>query len=165
MNLFILDSNPVIAAQMNCDKHVVKIILEACQMLSTAHHFYGMQSKVIYSRPSYTNHPVTTWVRASVDNYKWTVSHAIGLCDEYNRRYHKRHNHVDMIQYFADNVPPVPNIGLTPFAQAMPDRIKNMELDAVTAYRLYYALYKSHLATWNFTRAPDWYTRLTKPRS
>ena len=37
MNIFYLDRDPVIAAQMMCDKHVVKMILESAQMLSTAH--------------------------------------------------------------------------------------------------------------------------------
>ena len=37
MNIFILDEDPTIAAQMQCDKHVVKMIVESAQMLSTAH--------------------------------------------------------------------------------------------------------------------------------
>ena len=37
MNIFVLDRNPVIAAQMQCDKHIVKMIVESGQMLSTAH--------------------------------------------------------------------------------------------------------------------------------
>ena len=37
MNLFILNNDPVIAAQEQCDKHVVKMIVESAQMLSTVH--------------------------------------------------------------------------------------------------------------------------------
>ncbi len=37
MNLFILSSNPKEAAKKHCDKHVIKMILEACQMLYTTH--------------------------------------------------------------------------------------------------------------------------------
>ena len=37
MNIFVLDEDPTIAAQMQCDKHVVKMIVESAQMLSTAH--------------------------------------------------------------------------------------------------------------------------------
>jgi hypothetical protein len=37
MNIFILDLDPVISASMLCDKHVVKMIVESAQMLSTAH--------------------------------------------------------------------------------------------------------------------------------
>ena len=37
MNIFCLDQDPHLAARMHCDKHVVKMILEYGQMLSTAH--------------------------------------------------------------------------------------------------------------------------------
>jgi hypothetical protein len=37
MNLFILSINPKEAAEAHGDKHVIKMILEACQMLYTAH--------------------------------------------------------------------------------------------------------------------------------
>ena len=37
MNVFVLDQNPLQAAQWHCDRHVLKMILEYGQMLSTAH--------------------------------------------------------------------------------------------------------------------------------
>ena len=37
MNIFILDNDPVKAAQQQCDKHIPKMIVESAQMLSTAH--------------------------------------------------------------------------------------------------------------------------------
>ena len=37
MNLFILNVDPIVAAQDQCDKHVVKMIVESGQMLSTVH--------------------------------------------------------------------------------------------------------------------------------
>lgn len=37
MNIFILDKDPVKAAQLQCDAHVSKMILESAQMLSTVH--------------------------------------------------------------------------------------------------------------------------------
>jgi hypothetical protein len=37
MNIFYLDHDPALAAQYHCDKHVVKMILELGQLLSTAH--------------------------------------------------------------------------------------------------------------------------------
>ena len=37
MNIFYLHENPEICAEYHCDKHVVKMILETAQMLSTAH--------------------------------------------------------------------------------------------------------------------------------
>ena len=37
MNIFYLDENPWVNAEMHCDKHCVKMILETAQMLCTAH--------------------------------------------------------------------------------------------------------------------------------
>ncbi len=37
MNIFFLDEDPRVAAQMHCDKHLVKMIVETAQLLSTAH--------------------------------------------------------------------------------------------------------------------------------
>lgn len=41
MNIFYLSSDPVSAAASHCDKHVVKMILEYGQLLSTAHRVLG----------------------------------------------------------------------------------------------------------------------------
>ena len=40
MNIFVLDEDPVKAAEYHCNKHVVKMILESAQMLSTVHWSY-----------------------------------------------------------------------------------------------------------------------------
>ena len=37
MNLFYLHNDPVKSAEMHCDKHVVKMIIEYAQIMSTAH--------------------------------------------------------------------------------------------------------------------------------
>ena len=37
MNIFVLDNEPREAAEQHCDKHVVKMIIESAQMLSTSH--------------------------------------------------------------------------------------------------------------------------------
>ena len=36
MNIFVLDQDPSIAAQYNCDKHIVKMVLELFQQLGSA---------------------------------------------------------------------------------------------------------------------------------
>ena len=36
MNIFYVDQDPVKAAQMMCDKHIIKMILESAQMLCSA---------------------------------------------------------------------------------------------------------------------------------
>ena len=37
MNIFYLNEDPRIAAEEHCDKHVCKMTIEYCQLLSTAH--------------------------------------------------------------------------------------------------------------------------------
>ena len=37
MNIFYLDNDPKVCAEMHCDKHVVKMIIEYAQLMSTAH--------------------------------------------------------------------------------------------------------------------------------
>jgi len=37
MNIFYVDKDPITAAQMMCDKHIVKMILESAQLLCTCH--------------------------------------------------------------------------------------------------------------------------------
>ncbi len=72
MNIFVVDEDPVIAAKNLCDKHVVKMIVEGCQMLSTVHRMHS--SHVIYApvelyKESFRNHPCTIWARESTENY------------------------------------------------------------------------------------------------
>ena len=38
MNIFYLNSDPVVAAEKQYNKHVVKMILESAQLLCSAHH-------------------------------------------------------------------------------------------------------------------------------
>ena len=46
MNIFYLDENPKKCAKYHCDKHVVKMIIEYAQLLSTAHRLCdGIESR------------------------------------------------------------------------------------------------------------------------
>lgn len=92
MNIFVLDENPIQAAQMQCDKHVVKMILESAQMLCTAHRVHDPEDcdQSLY-KLAYVNHPCTVWARECSENYQWLLSHFVELCHEYTRRYDKIH--------------------------------------------------------------------------
>ena len=161
MNIFVLDHHPRKAACMMCDKHVVKMIVEGCQMLSTIHRMSG--SHVTYApvnlyKQSFQNHPCTIWARQTTDNYFWLAEHTHELSLEYTNRYNKIHLAHDMTKWFTLHFPSqVPDGKLTPFAQAMPDEFK-VPGDAVAAYRKYYIGAKSRFAKWKFTKIPDWYT-------
>ena len=81
MNIFYLSRSPVEAAKMQCDKHVVKMILETAQLLSTAHH--ELDGASVAYKPTHKNHPSAVWVRSSSDHYRWTVAHLEALGSEY----------------------------------------------------------------------------------
>ena len=150
MNIFVLDKNPHVAAMYACDRHVVKMILESAQMLCSVQ----PEGTAPYKRAFY-NHPCTKWVRASSANYDWLIEHARALCAEYSRRYDKVHKSEEVIDWCDANRPELPDVGLTPFAQAMPEDYKNE--DAVEAYRTYYRNDKRRFATWKDVDPPTWF--------
>jgi len=157
MNIFVLDKNPKYAAQYHCDKHVCKLIIESGQMLCKAHIHSG-NSQVPYGGKGFMNHPCSVWVRSSINNYRWLIKMSLYLCKEYTHRYGRIHKTQQVIEWARDNEPNIPNISMTPFVQAMPDDVK--DVDAVQAYRNYYLKYKSYFAKWAKGRdTPYWYTR------
>lgn len=163
MNLFILDNDPRIAAEMYCDKHVPKLIVEVFQMMGSALRRHGAtddQMPVTAAgkplKGGYHNHPVTKWVGDSICNFVWTGMHGIALCDEYMLRYSKVHSCDIKIRHMCDMMDMLPNIPQTRYAQAMPDQYKC--LDAVRAYRNYYRCEKAYFARWQKGRpAPQWW--------
>ena len=146
MNIFVLDKNPAVAAMYHCDKHVPKMILESAQMLSTV---FGGPYK-----PTHKNHPCTIWVAQSRQNAEWLWVLADALNCEYKDRFNHARNHKswDAIEPVWRDINALPDIGLTPFAQAMPDEFK--QSNAVDAYRAYYR--SKPFAAWR-VGAPDWW--------
>ena len=55
MNIFVLDENPQIAAQMHNDKHVVKMILETAQLLCGVHWVTDSQHLIPYKLSDLTS--------------------------------------------------------------------------------------------------------------
>nr|MDB4346141.1 pyrimidine dimer DNA glycosylase/endonuclease V [bacterium] len=155
MNIFVLDENPKIAATYVLDKHAVKMPTESLQMMSTIADHLGFDSPY---KPVMLNHPCTIWARESKQNFEWLKTHAIALCHEYTKRYNRIHKCELVIKEYNtvwDRLLSIlPDIGLTPFAQAMPDYCRDST--AVKAYRDYYMIEKSHIATWK-TETPTWF--------
>jgi hypothetical protein len=153
MNIFFLHLDPIICAMMHVDKHVVKMILESCQLLCTTHHVVSSTYKPPY-KLTHKNHPSTVWVRASKANYEYLVNLAKELCKEYTYRYGKIHKCQSYIEELGKNIPPIPDIGFTTPAQAMPDIYKSN--DPVESYRAYYFFEKSNIHSWKKRNVPDW---------
>jgi len=184
MNIFIVHEDPVIAAQMLCDQHVVKMVTESVQMLSTCHRVLdGVMSKqpsnsgkrmvpryklddgrdkILYHAVHF-QHPCNIWIREDIGNYSWLFTHTYALSQEYTMRYKKTHACQSIIDYLATVGPPcnmpVTHTRTQDFVQAMPEEYKDK--DPVVAYRNFYIGSKSRFARWKYRKAPKWYTDAT----
>lgn len=178
MNIFRLDDNPVIAAQLQCDKHVVKMIVESAQMLSTVHRMLdgqletrlsatGRKSKyynhdmddVLY-RAVHHNHPSTVWTRESKVNYEWHYAHFIGLCEEYEYRYGKQHATYgklkDVLAIVPTNIPDIPETRFKLAMGANPEC--QFPEDPVKSYRLFYQTKQDRFKmVWTNRPIPEWF--------
>jgi hypothetical protein len=180
MNIFILDEDPVNAALLQCDKHVVKMPLESAQMLSTAHRvldgdMYLGPSKsgkrtvkkwehreyddVLYN-VVHLKHPCTVWTMQSVSNYNWHYQHFIALCDEYTHRYGRRHLSDEKLREILATPPAnTPLGGLTqkPLAMKANPECINVN-DPIGSYRAYYRTKKERFGmVWTKRNIPEWF--------
>ena len=156
MNIFILEETPQLAAQYHCDKHVVKMILEYSQLLSTAHRVLdGDSAPDILYKATHINHPCTRWTRETTDNYLWLYNLLHSLHSEYRHRYGKEHKSVALMNALFNFPNNIESGERTPFALAMPDEYKCE--DAVQAYRDYYIGEKAHFCTWKNRDVPFWF--------
>jgi len=177
MNIFYLDNDPVKCAEYHVDKHVVKMILEYCQLLSTAHRVIdGIETitpvyvkgslparyrnvkkwKLLDSRESvlysatHVNHPSAVWCRQSAMNYHWLYTLLVECCKEYTYRYGKVHKCES--SGLVNRLQTTPdNIngtkGFTEPTPAMPDACK-VPGDSLKSYRNYYIMEKQRMWSW-----------------
>ena len=181
MNIFILDSDPVTAAQLQCDKHVVKMIVESAQMLSTAHR---MLDGYVEKRPSksgkrmvnylvhpdsnlentlykavHHGHPCTVWTMESYANYAWHYHHFIALLEEYEYRYGKEHKSKFLVDVFRTPPKNIPINDGTQFKLAMQSNPECIALvDPVKAYRAFYQTKQYRFKmVWTKRDIPEWF--------
>ena len=158
MNIFYLDRDPKTAAQMHCDRHVIKMILESAQMLSTAHRVLDTDlyaDKVGLYKMAHKNHPSTIWVRSSDEHYKWLYKLMLSLMEEYTYRYGKHHATERLIEPLRVVPFFIQKMGFTDPPQCMPDYCKGD--DTVLSYQTYYIVEKSGFATWKSRAVPEWF--------
>lgn len=182
MNIFILDENPYLAAQWQHDRHVVKMILESAQMLSTAVRLgrapINVAQDVVDScyKVTHQNHPCNLWLRSNAANFAWLTCHLDGLMSEYHRRFGKIHATYELKLRFMQIVtqysgadrfwtrdenhkqvvhPEVLALAAqhTPFAVCMPDEFKRD--NAIDSYRTLYREVKVHQTHVKWTRCAN----------
>lgn len=186
MNIFILDKDPEVAARMHCDKHVVKMIVESAQMLSTTHRLLdgklvegfktlddGRKRKTkkwiladqdkdsIFYHAVHMNHPCTVWTMHCAENYEWHWQLFSALCAEYTHRYRKVHaTETKLLEALVD---PPQNIkynhGVTQFPLAMKSNPECMHPDdPVRSYREFYQTKQSRFKmVWTNREKPEWF--------
>lgn len=155
MNIFYIHDNPYVAASAMTNKHVVKMILESAQLLSSAHrvldgiHYNGFTKtgrkqqqwhhpeQTLY-KATHVNHPSAVWARKNSANYQWLFHHFNALSQEYTNRYGKIHaTWIKLVNILADS--PV-NIEKCDIISSMPQAMPEVyhDNDSVLAYRKYY---------------------------
>ena len=161
MNIFYLAKDAKVCAAYHNDKHVVKMILESAQLLSTAHHIIDGEPSIDCYKATHKNHPSAIWARESGRNYEWLWCLTKNLCKEYTRRYNKVHKvETSRLLDSLANRPYELNLGeFTDPPQCMPDEYK-VEGDSVQAYRNYYIGAKAGFSKWykKEDMKPSWWT-------
>jgi len=163
------------------DKHVVKMILETAQLLSTAHRLLDGEmvetiaqthptgktrrkkiwtlkddrNDILYSA-THINHPSAIWTRQSVSNYNWLVDHLFALGDEYTFRYGKVHATITKLGYQIQSPP----FGLKEWDMTRMPSCMDVQYivsqDPITNYRNYYKYGKARMHSWKNRNPPDW---------
>jgi hypothetical protein len=182
MNIFYLHHDPKQAAEWMVDKHVVKMILESAQLLSTAHRVLDgrmviydkyvdgslppryrkskkwelddFRDNVLY-KATHVNHPSAVWVRQSLENYQWLVDHFYALMDEYEYRYGKKHKCWGFAHVLYSPPYNLRDYDWTPMPSAMADQYKVGD-DPIMNYRNYYKVAKERMHKWTKREAPEW---------
>ncbi len=161
MNIFYLDEDIYTNASYHCDKHVVKMILEYAQLLSTAHHVLESPLADQLYKKTHVNHPSAVWTRASWANYDYVYSLFVACNYEYYTRYNKWHATYVKLGKLLENKPDRIHISydLTPPPQCMPDEYKSDATfdGTIAAYRNYYRGEKRNFAKWKYTKEPYWW--------
>ena len=171
-----MSEDPVQASEWMVDKHVVKMILESSQLLSTAHRILdGVEQttvsengrkvkrwllndarEAVLYKATHINHPSAIWCRQSVGNYLWLVEHLFSLMNEYIHRYNKVHKCNGELSFMLQSPPfNLKTFDMTPMPSCMPDEYK-ISTNPVENYREYYRLGKKHLHNYTNRQPPEW---------
>lgn len=186
MNIFVLSRDIAECAKMHCDKHVVKMITEHTQMLSTAKRTFdgvptsiqvGSKTKKINLLPGeelevvngelvvhnkqaflqcHDNHPCTLWTKLCDQNYNFLVDLTHELIKEYEYRYQKHHGTTDTFEKLIIAPKKIRQYTHVTTFAQAMPDQYKIPGDPVTAYIKYYNGEK-HFATWKNREIPFWY--------
>ena len=186
MNIFMLSEDIEECARMHCDKHVVKMITEHTQMLSTAKRTFdgapstvkvGSKTKRINLLPGeepiviggelvienkqaflqcHDNHPCTLWTKLCDKNYLLLVDLTDALIREYEYRYGGTHGTTATFEMLRDPPKGIKQHHTTTMFAQAMPEQYKVPGTPVQGYRNYYNGEK-HFATWKNREVPYWF--------
>ena len=174
MNVFVTEPCPYESARVLPDKHIVKMPLETCQMLSMVYSKWYFDWGQLTKRDgtpyktekgAFRGHPCTIWAGENIFNTAWLIQHGFGLLQEYTNRYGKIHSCQTAMnaaeKVFEEKTGRTISCykESTPFAFAGPDEFKHdASIDILTKYKRYIAskpwVCNNYIRKPN--RKPDW---------
>lgn len=163
MNIFATDSDPILAAKNLCNRHIVKMPSEMVTMIGSVFQQFKPNGKQV----AYFNHPASVFVRQTKDNLEWSIIHGLAQCEEYSRRYKRRHAAQDMIEWADQNYRHLSfaEYGQTEFARCFSgfkQELDATEPNTVFAYRKFYVLDKEPFAKWPSKKEiPTWWPEIS----
>ena len=139
MNIFVLDKDPVLAAQYLCDKRVKHMPKECIELLSI--YIHSITDKWLTPFPLWSNgdrtdthfiynSPTSKWVKKDKANMTWLYSYTVALLDEYEYRFNEVSSMSNFLIKLRDELH---------FVDQQPKSFHNSsffkDLEIVTAYR------------------------------
>ena len=179
MNIFYLSRNLKNCAKYHCDKHVVKMMTEYAQILSTAHRVLDGNETVTLTKSGrrytrylfektdwrepklyksvHAGHPSVVWTYSSREHYVYLYDLWVQLHEEFKRRYNKNHASYDKLWDALMMTPKnIEDNGWTDPPPAIKGYDWLITSDIVETYRNFYIHDKKAFATWK-TTIPHWW--------
>ena len=95
MNIFVLACSARATADLHCDQHLCKMVVETCQMLYTYLDSMGLLEgldlkdrlgmKLTPYKPTHKHHPCTLWLHGGRSHVQWLLALGQHLCERYHR--------------------------------------------------------------------------------
>lgn len=161
MNIFVTSVNPFLAAKALDDIRVNKMIVENCQMMSTACRQIcaqkGLKPNPTLMKAAYHNHGCTVWVRHNNSNFNWLIDHTEGLLEVFDLfgnpdKHNRARRLISIFNHYSRYFPQEP---ITPFYNGTPDKTSRRTI--VNKYRTYMQQkWAKETPNWTNRQPPDW---------
>jgi hypothetical protein len=157
VNVFACDPSPAASARALADLHVVCMVRETAQILSTTVRELGLDDSDLY-KSTHLHHPVVVACIHDSGYRDWVIRHGRALAREYTYRYARIHASSFVLDRAAHRLRQLgPPSVLTSFPLAMPEELQSD--DPHESYRRCLAAKYARwgpMARWTRRTRPDW---------